>query len=312
MNRPVRLALFAGSPVYYQAPLYRRLAADQRLAFTAIFASSSGATRPFDNEYGHPVEWGVDPLDGYDSIFLRRADRNPPGGGVFALRSLDVVQLLARGRFDVLWLHGYHTITHLAAASTQLMLGGQRLYREEQTLLTPRPRWKTAVKSVGLRWLFSGSYGLFIGTENCRWFRRWGVASERLFHAPYVVDNETLRAAAGALEPFKTQLKAEFGLAPGACLVILFVGRLVAKKQPWLLLEAFRRVRSEHRCSLLVVGSGPLERELRELVANARIPDVIFAGFLDQTKIARAYAVADVFCLVSADDETGDSWSTRQ
>ena len=41
--KPVRLALFAGSPVYYQAPLYRRLARDPRIDFTAIFASTAGA-----------------------------------------------------------------------------------------------------------------------------------------------------------------------------------------------------------------------------------------------------------------------------
>ncbi|HET6761304.1 MAG TPA: glycosyltransferase [Gemmatimonadaceae bacterium] len=300
----MRLACLAASPVYYQAPLYRRIAADPRIEFTAIFASTAGATRPLVHGYGQPVEWGVDPLDGYKSIFLRRADRNPPNGGVLALRDLDVITLLIRERYDVLWLHGYHTVTHLAAALTQRLLGGSRLFREEQTLLSPRPRWKTAIKAIGLPTLFRGSYGLFIGTENRRWFMRWGLSEQRLFHAPYVVDNEAFKAAARELEPRRQQIRADLGIDSGSGPIILSVSRLISKKQPLHLLEAFRRVREKHQCTLLIVGSGPLERKLREKVAAERMPDVVFAGFLDQNEISRAYVAADIFALVSSHNET--------
>lgn len=304
MSGPVRLALFAGLPVYYQAPLYRRLAADSRLDFTAIFASSAGATRPVDGGYGRPVEWGVDALEGYRRIFLRRADRNPTSGGVFALRDFDIVTLLIRERYEVLWLHGYHTVTHIVAALTQRALGGSRLFREDQTLLSPRARWKTVMKSVGLPTFFGGGYGLFVGTENRRWFARWGVPEHRLFHVPYAVDNNALRVAARELVPRREQLRAELGIEREAGPVILTLGRLIPKKQPLHLLDAFRQVRANRRCTLLVVGSGLLEQELRQKVDAERIPDVVFAGFLDQTEIARAYVAADAFALVSSHDET--------
>jgi glycosyltransferase involved in cell wall biosynthesis len=300
----VRLAFLSGRPVYYHAPLYRRLAAEPGIDFTAIFASSAGATRPLDNGYGRPVEWGVDALGGYRNVFLRRADRNPPGGGVFAFRDLDVVTLLKRERYDVLALHGYHTVTHLAAALTQRALGGVCLFREEQTLLAPRPRWKTAVKSVALRAHFHDSYGLYIGAENRRWFARWGIPEDRLFHTPYVVDNEVLRRTAHELAPRRQQLRAEFGIQPDSGPVILTVGRLIETKQPEHVLDAFRQVRAKQQCTLLLVGSGPLEDELRNKVAAEGIPNVAFAGFLDQTQVARAYAAADLFALVSR----GETW----
>jgi glycosyltransferase involved in cell wall biosynthesis len=303
MQNRIRLAVFAASPVYYQAPLYRRVAADPRIDFTAIFASDQGAVRPFENGYDEPVEWGIDPLAGYRSIFLRKAARNPSGGSVFALRDLDVVTCILRARFDAVWLHGYHTLTHVLAAATQKALGGALLYREDQTLLSPRPLWKTVLKEVGLRWLFRGTHGLFVGTENRRWFERWGLPPERLFHVPYAVDNDSLRRAASDLGPRRYELRAEFGL-PTEGPVILSVGRLVEKKQPLLLLRAFGRVRRERRCSLLVVGTGPLKQEMRLAVAAESIPDVVFAGFLDQTQVARAYAIGDLFALISSHDET--------
>jgi len=159
-------------------------------------------------------------------------------------------------------------------------------------------------KLVGLRAFLGGGYGLFIGTENRRWFARWGVPEHRLFHVRYAVDNDALRAAASELAPRREQLRAELGIEHEAGPVILTVGRLIPTKQPLHLLEAFRQVRANRRCTLFVVGSGPLEHELCQKVAAEAIPDVRFAGFLDQTQVARAYVAADVFALVSSHDET--------
>jgi glycosyltransferase involved in cell wall biosynthesis len=303
MTGPVRLAVFAASPVYYQAPLYRRLAADPRLDFTAIFASDEGVHRSFVIAANEAVDWGVDPLDGYRSTFLRNAARNPSGGSVLALRDVDVIECVRQGSFDVLWLHGYHTLTHILAAATQKMRGGGLLFREEQTLLNPRPTWKTVLKDLGLRWLFRQSCGLYIGAENWRWFQRWGMPPERLFHVPYAVDNDLLRSIASELGPHRNELRAAFGL-PAQGPVILSVGRLVEKKQPLRLLRAFQRIRSERQCALLVVGSGPLEQEMKRVAAAERLRNVVFAGFLDQTQVWRAYACGDVFALVSSHDET--------
>jgi glycosyltransferase involved in cell wall biosynthesis len=302
--KPIRLGLFSTAPAYYHAPVYRRVAEDARIQFTAIFASTAGATRPVENGYGQPVEWGVDALNGYHGVFLRRAERNEHATGVLALRDIDIVRTVHSGRFDVLWLNGYHTVTHLLAALTQRARGGAVVYLEEQTLVSPRPYWKRALKSMALPLLFRGAYGLYIGTENRKWFRRWGIPDERLCHFPYAVDNAALSRIAELLAPERARLRAEFGIDAHAGPVILSVGRLVDKKQPLHLLEGFRRVRSQRRCTLLIVGSGPLENALRRECRRARIRDVVYAGFLDQTEIWRAYGAADVFALVSAYDET--------
>ncbi len=301
----IRLALFAGSPVYYQAPpidVSQPIPGSTSRRSSRRIRERGGRLRTTTTS---SVEWGVDPLDGYRSIFLKKAGSNPSGGAILDLRDIDIVGRVWRGRYDVLWLHGYHTLTHLIAAVTQKTRHGALLYREEQTLLNPRPHWKTAIKNVGLRQLFHGSYGLFIGAENRRWFERWGMPAERLFHVPYVVDNDALQRTASELAPRREQLRAELGIEREAGPVILTVGRLIPKKQPVHLLEAFRQVRANRRCTLLVVGSGPLEHELRQKVAAEGISDVVFAGFLDQTQVARAYVAADVFALVSSHEPWG-------
>jgi glycosyltransferase involved in cell wall biosynthesis len=54
---------------------------------------------------------------------------------------------------------------------------------------------------------------------------------------------------------------------------------------------------------LLIVGSGPLERALKNQVTNEGLP-VRFTGFLNQTDIPAAYAAADCLVLPSDYSET--------
>jgi glycosyltransferase involved in cell wall biosynthesis len=298
---PVRVAVFAASPIYYQAPLYRRIAREPGIDLTVIFASHQGGSRPF--KLGdQAVDWGIDALTGFKSVFLRNAHVNPTGG-FFALHDLDVVRELRRGHFDVVWMHGYNSLTHLFVAASQKVRGRPLLVREEQTALSPRPWWKQALKQVGLRLLLANAYALYIGQNNKTWFKKYGVSDDRMFFTPYVVENDRLQRERVALLPERDRLRARFQL-PQRKPVIATVSRLTPMKQPLALLDAYRRVRETHDCALFIVGSGELEDDLRREVEKREIRDVHFSGFLDQTQIAQAYTVADIFALVSAYDET--------
>jgi glycosyltransferase involved in cell wall biosynthesis len=304
LDGPVRLALLVAGAVYTHTPVYRRVAADPRLDFTAIFASNAGI-RSTDVGFGHPVSWDVDLLEGYRSVFLRRADKNPINAtSPLALRDLDVVPRLLRGRYEVLWLLGYNYVTHTLAAVTQRARGGALVFHEEQTLLHDRGALTTVAKSLILPILFGQGSALYIGTRNRDWFSHYGVPAERLFFTPYTVDNDGLQQERRRLTESKSELRAEFQIAPDAGPVVVSTMRLVPKKQPLFLLEAFKRARQQARCVLLIAGSGPLEGEMRGFVRDEGIPDVHFAGFLNRSEVCRAYACADLFTLASLEHET--------
>jgi glycosyltransferase involved in cell wall biosynthesis len=162
-----------------------------------------------------------------------------------------------------------------------------------------RPPWMETLKRIGLPPLFRRTFGLHTGWLNREWYLEYGMSPDRLFFVPNAVDNEGLRSEAGRLRPQRAAILRSLGVDPSAGPVILFVGRLVPKKQPQLLVEAFRRVRAANRCSLLIVGSGGLEGELRQLVMVHDVPDVSLAGFLNQSELPKAYACADIFVLPS-------------
>ncbi len=80
------------------------------------------------------------------------------------------------------------------------------------------------------------------------------------------------------------------------CPNILFVGRLEDRKGLPHLLKAFRLVRrSGAECRLLIVGSGPQEREARRYVMTRGLQNVEFLGRVGDPEKAQLFKTADMF-----------------
>ncbi|WP_432494365.1 glycosyltransferase [Kineococcus auxinigenes] len=90
---------------------------------------------------------------------------------------------------------------------------------------------------------------------------------------------------------------------PPGPLRVLFVGRLVPEKGPSVLLEAVARLRhleGPDAVRVRVVGSGPLEQELRDRARQLGLQDSIeLLGALPNEELPQQYRWADVFCLPS-------------
>ena len=77
---------------------------------------------------------------------------------------------------------------------------------------------------------------------------------------------------------------------------ILFLGRLEDRKGVVYALKAYRSLRQDGRnCRLLLVGSGPMEREVRRYIATRRLRGVELIGRVSDDDKARYFATADVY-----------------
>jgi glycosyltransferase involved in cell wall biosynthesis len=300
----VRLLALAAAPVFYQVPLYRAVSKRPEISLTVLYASTGGA-RPYDAGFGRAVTWDVDLFDGYEHRRVRRAESNEVRRGFFGLRDWDVLGLILRGQYDVLWIHSYSSLTTWLGIVAAWLKRMPILLREEQTLLRDRRPPKSWIRSIVLRTLFRRIDGLYIGSNNKAYFRHFGVTDDRLWFVPYAVENAALRAQSLALRETRAELRASFGLTESGGPVILVVSKLIPGKGLETALDAFDAVRRERRCSLLIVGEGPLRQCLEQRIEAEGIPDVAFAGFLNRGEIARAFAAADVFLHCSESETWG-------
>ena len=169
--------------------------------------------------------------------------------------------------------------------------------RGESNDQAPDPSFpKNLIKKALMGWFFSKVDAfLCTGQANRRLYQKAGVPEERLYSAPYFVDNERFSKEAERLWPERELIRAGWGIRPEAK-VVLFSGKFIPKKRVMDLAQAFRLACEKYRggCHLLLAGDGPMRAELERVLVG--LP-VTFAGFLNQTEVPRAYAAADVMPL---------------
>jgi glycosyltransferase involved in cell wall biosynthesis len=288
-------------PIQYFAPLYRSLSAYPGIELIVWFESDFGITGGYDHEFHRELKWDVPLLNGYRYRVLSRHSRPPWIRAVVSLWR--VIGAVMTRKCDVIWLHGYNSRRTWLIVWLANLCGIPVLLREEATLLDRRPALRRLIKALLLPTLMRCVRGLYIGTENKRFFERYGTPSHRLYFTPYSVDNEFFQSEAKRLLPLRSQLRERIGVGRPIP-IILFAAKLIPKKYPKGLLEAFAAVRRTDECALLIVGDGPLKASLEECVRQQAIPDVYFAGFMNQSEMPMAYAVADIFVLPSIERET--------
>jgi glycosyltransferase involved in cell wall biosynthesis len=311
---PLRLAYLVTHPIQYQAPLLRRVAAEPGIALTAFFATDFSARRFKAHDFAQEISWDVPLLHGYDHQVLPRLDKGPPEGiepilGFWSPLSYGIGRALDRGRFDAIWIHGYARWHHWCAIAAAKRRGVKVLLRDEATPISARRgTLKTAAKRGFFAALARGvDQFLAIGTLNRRYYEQNGVAPHRISLVPYAVDNAHFRRGAELAAPAREALRAELGLEPGRP-VLLSCGKLIARKRPLELLEAFARVHAEpalRRPILVFAGDGPLRGEL-EARARQLAPDAVrVLGFVPQSRLPAAYDLCDAFILPSGQEAWG-------
>lgn len=86
---------------------------------------------------------------------------------------------------------------------------------------------------------------------------------------------------------------------------VLFVGRMEKRKGLRFLLSAWLAVTAQYpNARLIVVGDGDLREDSERFVADNRLPNVVFAGFVANAELPRYYRTADIFCAPSTGFES--------
>lgn len=300
----VRLAYVTTHPIQYQAPLFRRLAARGDVELRVFFTWHAGESSTFDPGFGRSVQWDVPLTAGYDWQLVANASPSPRVERFWGVVTPSLGRSLVDWAPDVVVVHGY---AH--AAEHQAMHACSRaaipvLLRGESNLLPQRPVYKRALKRLGAELVRRRVAGaVCIGTLNRRYYEHYGFGGDRLFFAPYVVDDEFFAGQAGPAAERAAQWRAELGIPPDAT-VVGFAAKLSAVKDCATLVEAFGRV-AKGNVALAIVGDGPLRADLERRAS--RYPDacIRFAGFANQRQMPAAYALCDVFALPSVFEPWG-------
>lgn len=76
--------------------------------------------------------------------------------------------------------------------------------------------------------------------------------------------------------------------------VLLFVGRIIAEKGIFEVVDAFARIKDKHKTTLIIVGDGGDFEAVKELIENLSIKNVILTGFIPEQEVVAYYSNADI------------------
>ncbi|NQW49250.1 MAG: glycosyltransferase family 4 protein, partial [Planctomycetes bacterium] len=296
-----QIGIFTTHPIQYQAPVWRALAGSNDFATKVYFFSDHGVVNRVDRDFGQAFSWDVPLLDGYEHEFVSRVSIDRVGRAIVP----ELPRFLERERLDAVMVHGYAT-AHARQLLRHRRAGGYRLImRGEFNTVSDRagPAWRAMIKPFYLRGLYR-HVDVFssIGKDSTAHLLQQGVSSNRIIVAPYCVDDTLIEQQRATFN--RAESRASLGVDDTQSLV-LFSGKLIARKQPLLLATAIARLPSHDRVTVCILGDGVERSHVESALRPVLGKRLIMAGFVNQSQLGRYFAAADMFCLPSAYDSWG-------
>jgi glycosyltransferase involved in cell wall biosynthesis len=294
-TRAVRLAIISTHPVQYYAPVFRSIAASGTVQPRVFYTWSQAEEGTiFDPGFGVELKWDIPLLDGYEYEFVPNVAQHPGTGRFTGLRNPTLVQAIEQWRPDAILVYGWNYFSHLQAM--RHFKGRIPVYyRSDSTLIDRQSPFRTWARRTALRQIFRyADTAIAVGTNNADYFEWCGIPRKRIAHAPHSIDVHRFADTTGSYEDEAHKRRAELGIGPGER-AFLYAGKLIAKKDPLSLLQAFLdHCPTGH---LIYVGNGELEAELKRRAAGQS--RVHFLPFQNQASMPWVYRLGEIFVLPS-------------
>lgn len=287
-----KLAIVSTHPIQYYAPVFRLLA--NYIEIKVFYTLGNPSLRKFDHGFKQEIKWDVPLLNGYEYEFVDNTAKKPGTHHFSGIVNPSLIDDIKKYNPNAILVYGWAYAAHLKA----LRYFKNRIpiyFRGDSNLLDSTNPIKKIGRKFYLTWIYSHiDKAFYVGTANRKYFESFGLKAPQLFFAPHAIDNERF-SFANLNEAIL--LRQNLGIGDTE-LLILFAGKLEPKKDPLILLEAFKALKLSH-VHLLFVGNGELENYLKSQVTNEKINNVYFRDFQNQSKMPGVYQACDLFCLPS-------------
>lgn len=215
-----------------------------------------------------------------------------------------LVKQVIKSRPDVLISDGFMQWTY-APLLVRAIKGIPHVMCYERTAHTERNAGKLRLmyRRFVSRWIdMIDCNGVLCG-DYVKQLLRWDES--RLTYGHMVADVNGMKLAIqNRTEKEAQDLKLSLGIEG---IMLLFIGQLIDRKGVMELLDAWSIFKKKNNtlCTLVFVGTGAREEDMRNAIKTKNIPHVILTGMVDYDNISIYYKAADCFILPTMED----NWS---
>jgi glycosyltransferase involved in cell wall biosynthesis len=299
----VRLALISSHPIQYNAPWFKRLAAHQEHTFKVFYTwSQTESGSKYDPGFKREISWDIPLLEGYEYSFVKNIAKEPGSHHFRGIDNPELISILKTWNPDAILVMGWSFKSHLKVIR---YFHGKIpvIFRGDSTLLDESSGFKTLLRRIFLKWVYSHiDYALFVGENNKQYFLAHGLKQDQLVYVPHAIDNSRFEQPDDIYTEKAFQLKQDLSIA-ATDFVVLFAGKFEQKKNP-LFLVSLAKALASHEIRFLFAGNGDLKERILE--QTGQDPRFTLIDFQNQTDMPVIYRLANLFVLPSAGP--GETW----
>lgn len=308
MQKEIKVAYLLSNPIQYQAPMLKKLSELENINLEVLFQSKRSLKPHKMPGFNVVAEWDVDLLEGYRYTFLPCLGSDEEFT-FFKPWNFGLFKKFFKEKYDVVWVHGYSSFFNLYAIVLAKLFGMKVLVRGESNLLNRKTSgWRYNLRRVFFTCLNKMTDGfLTIGTANRQFYQHFGIPENKLFFAPYTVDNHFFQEKVAKGQSKVKEIKQALQLEENK-LIILYASSMLARKHPEDLLQAYINLSPDGKIPpnayLIFIGDGAQRAELEKVKNKLGWETIKILGFKNQTELPAYYALSDVFVLPS----NGETW----
>ncbi len=288
----MKVLLFATHPIQYYAPIYRKLS--EQVDLTVIYCLQSTNEMQAKAGFNVEFEWDIPLLEGYKYEFAENKASKPSSSSYFGVVIGNLKTIMKKYNPDKVIVQGWFPYGMIQVLRYCKKHNIETLSRGDSTLFMKVPFWKRIIKTIYIKWVLKHiDKLLLVGEQNRMFFEHYGAKKERFYYARHCINTSYFQQQFEQLKNVSNDL---FSLG--------FAGKLIEKKRPLDLVEAIGISRHKEKIELIVMGSGPLEKQM---LARIKELNITFQhlGFINQSKlVSDGYAKMDALVLPSGQNET--------
>ena len=288
-----RLAIITTHPIQYQIPLFKKLK-KRGIDTHVYFGSKHGLnSKDIDHEFNIKFNWKIKKslVSNYISFFSKKQKYSIDD---FRLSFKNLENYFKKNKYDAILIFGWNKVIYWKAFFLAKKLNIKTILRVETNLKSKISPIKKILKLYILKFIFKFiDKFLYIGILNKSFLIKHGVDKKKLLSSPYCVDNSFFQIKKNN----KNKIKKKFGLTKKK--VILFVGKLIERKNPIEFLKLAKNFKNEKNLFFVMIGNGNLIEQCKNFVQDNSLKNVSIAGFKNQDEIKDYYSISDLLILTS-------------
>ncbi len=284
-------------PIQYQTPLIKLFYKIFKSDLEVIYLSDFSINNFYDKGFDRKIKWDIDLLSKHKFTFICNNQKSEYSYFSPFIK-IKLIRKIIREKPKYLMVHGWANINFIIAIIVAKIIGTKILIRSENYIKKEK-YFKSIIKYLYYKFiLYFPNFYLYIGKANKNFYKKYGW-EKKFIKFSYTVDNKFLKVQSKKQDLERAEVDRNK-------IYFYFVGKLIKRKNPILILKAINLIKKEFSVAHFnFIGDGEEKTNLEKYIKKRGLTNISFLGFKSTSEIPKIINNFDVMICPSLQENWG-------